>query len=54
MPEVTVHRLEKGALDEGKDKPRRWTAWRVFAPLVLLVRRLKKLARAIRTLASGA
>jgi len=59
MPDVTVHRLEKGALgeedkDRDKDRPRPWTKWRVFAPLVLLARLLKKLGRAIRTVIRGA
>jgi hypothetical protein len=54
MPDVTVHRVEKGALDEDKDRPRPWTKWRVFAPLLLLARLLKKLWRAIRTIVRGA
>jgi len=59
MPDVTVYRLEKGALDEegedkDRDRPRPWTKWRVFAPLVLLARLLKKLGRAIRKAIRGA
>ena len=59
MPDVTVHRLEKGALDEedkdrDKNRSRPWTKWRVFVPLVLLARLLKKLGRAIRTMVRGA
>ena len=54
MPDAVVYRVEKGALDEDKDRPRPWTKWRVFVPLVRLARLLKKLWRAIRTVIRGA
>ena len=54
MPDAVVYRVEKGALDEDKDRPRPWTKWGVFVPLVLLARLLKKLWRAIRTVIRGA
>jgi len=54
MPDATVYRVERGALEEDKGRAWSWTKWRVFAPLVVLARLLKKLRRAIRRVLRGA